>query len=61
MLSGDMARRSSWPSYGTGGGPGLTYILWRFAPWLRESGMAEAAIQQMLVGTPARVFQLRTP
>jgi predicted metal-dependent phosphotriesterase family hydrolase len=62
MLSGDMARRSSWPSYGTGGGPGLTYILWRFAPWLRESGLAEPAIQDMLVNTPARLFQLhKTP
>lgn len=58
MLAGDMARRSYWPSYGTGGGPGLTYILWRFAPWLRESGVAEAAIQDVLVHTPARVFQL---
>ena len=34
MLSGDLARKSYWPSYGNWGGPGLTYILWRFVPWL---------------------------
>ncbi len=31
-FSGDLARRSYLTSYG--GGPGLTYILWRFVPWL---------------------------
>ena len=39
VLSGDLARKSYWPSYGTGGGPGLTYILWRFIPWLRSEGL----------------------
>ena len=39
LLSGDLARRSYWPAYGTGGGPGFTYILWRIAPWLREVGV----------------------
>lgn len=58
MLAGDLARKSYWPSYGTGGGPGLTYILWRFAPWLRESGVAADAVEAMLVQTPARVLQL---
>ncbi len=57
-LSGDLARKSYWPSYGTGGGPGLTYILWRFVPWLRSEGLSEAAIQGLLVHNPARVLTI---
>jgi phosphotriesterase-related protein len=34
MLSGDIARRSYMTAYG--GGPGYTYILWRFIPWLHK-------------------------
>ena len=56
MVSGDLARRSYWPSYGKWGGPGLTYILWRFIPWLREAGVDEQVIDDILVQTPARVF-----
>jgi phosphotriesterase-related protein len=58
MLSGDLARKSYWPSYGNWGGPGLTYILWRFVPWLHSEGLADSAIDDMLVHTPARVLQL---
>lgn len=54
VLSGDLARRSYWPSYG--GGPGLTYIPWRVAPWLREVGLTQDTVQQMLVATPARLL-----
>ena len=56
LLSGDLARRSYWPSYGNYGGPGLTYILWRFVPWLRESGVDGATIRQILVDNPARAL-----
>jgi 5-phospho-D-xylono-1,4-lactonase len=56
MLSGDLARRSYWPSYGRWGGPGLTYILWRFVPWLREAGITDEVIDDILVHTPARVL-----
>jgi len=59
-LSGDLARKSYWPSYGTGGGPGLTYILWRFVPWLREEGLDEEHIDRILVKTPARLFGLES-
>jgi phosphotriesterase-related protein len=59
MISGDMARRSYWPSYGAWGGPGLTYVLWRFVPWLRESGLADDAIEQLLIHNPARALQFR--
>ncbi|MDZ4716907.1 MAG: hypothetical protein SH847_00435 [Roseiflexaceae bacterium] len=57
-LSGDMARRSSWPGYGNWGGPGLTHILWRFIPWLYERGMAAETIDQLLVKNPARLLTL---
>ncbi len=36
MLSGDIARRSYGTAYG--GGPGYSYILWRFVPWLHQVG-----------------------
>ena len=58
VLGGDLARKSYWPSYGTGGGPGLTYILWRFIPWLRSEGLSEGAIQDLLVHNPARVLAM---
>ncbi len=58
VLGGDLARKSYWPSYGTGGGPGLTYILWRFVPWLRSEGLSEGAIQDLLVHNPARAMSM---
>jgi phosphotriesterase-related protein len=58
LLAGDLARRSYWPSYGTGGGPGLTYILWRFIPWLRSEGLPEQAVQDLLVHNPAAALAL---
>jgi predicted metal-dependent phosphotriesterase family hydrolase len=56
LLSGDLARKSYWPSYGFGFGPGLTYILWRFVPWMLESGVERAAVEDMLIKNPARAF-----
>ncbi len=58
VLGGDLARKSYWPSYNTGGGPGLTYILWRFVPWLRSEGLSEEAIRDLLVVNPARVLSM---
>lgn len=54
MLSGDLARKSYLTRYG--GGPGFTYILWRFIPWLWQEGVSREATEQLLVRTPARVF-----
>jgi predicted metal-dependent phosphotriesterase family hydrolase len=54
MLAGDFGRASYWTS--TGGGPGLTYILWRFVPWLIAEGMPRQAARAMLVDNPARFF-----
>ncbi len=50
-LSGDLARRSYLTSYG--GGPGLSYILWRFLPWLRQSGIDEDAVARLVIDNPA--------
>lgn len=54
MLAGDFGRASYWTA--TGGGPGLTYILWRFVPWLISEGMTREAIHAMLVSNPAKFF-----
>lgn len=56
-LSGDLARRSYMTSYG--GGPGFTYILWRFLPWLRQAGVAEEDARRMVVDNPARFLAWR--
>lgn len=58
LLAGDFARQSYWPSYNTGGGPGLTYILRRFVPWLRLEGLGEESITDLLVNNPATAFQM---
>ena len=58
LLSGDLARRSYWPSYGNYGGPGFTYILWRFIPWLREAGVDVMTINKLLVQNPAHALSL---
>jgi 5-phospho-D-xylono-1,4-lactonase len=55
MLSGDMARRSSWHAYGSNG-PGLAYILGRFVPRLIKEGVAPAMTRHFLVDNPARFF-----
>ncbi len=52
MLSGDFGRSSYWTS--NGGGPGLTYILWRFVPWLIAEGVSKDAVWAMLIDNPAR-------
>jgi phosphotriesterase-related protein len=54
VLSGDIARKSYLTSYG--GGPGFTYILWRFVPWLWQEGVSREATDKMLIDNPARLF-----
>jgi predicted metal-dependent phosphotriesterase family hydrolase len=54
VLSGDIARKSYLTSYG--GGPGFTYILWRFVPWLWQEGVSREATDKMLIHNPARLF-----
>jgi predicted metal-dependent phosphotriesterase family hydrolase len=36
----------------------LTYILWRFIPWLRSEGLSEAMIEDLLVHNPARMLTI---
>lgn len=54
VLSGDLARRSSWVSWD--GGPGYSYIPWRFVPWLRREGLDDEAVRQLTVHNPARLL-----
>jgi predicted metal-dependent phosphotriesterase family hydrolase len=54
VLGSDIARRSYFTSYG--GGPGFTYLLWRFVPWLRQEGVSDEDVQRMLVANPAQTF-----
>jgi 5-phospho-D-xylono-1,4-lactonase len=53
-FSGDLGRRSYLTSYG--GGPGMTYILWRFVPWLRQDGVPDDVIDGFLVRNPAQLL-----
>jgi predicted metal-dependent phosphotriesterase family hydrolase len=54
MLAGDFGRASYFTS--NDGGPGFTYILWRFVPWLVQEGVPREAARAMLVENPARFF-----
>lgn len=49
----DLARRSYYPGYS--GGPGLTYLLARFIPRLRASGLG-AIVPLLFEANPARAF-----
>lgn len=55
LLSGDLARRSYWHSYGAEQ-PGFTYIPTVFAPRLRKAGLSETTVHQLLVQNPARAL-----
>jgi phosphotriesterase-related protein len=54
LLSMDLARKSYFPAYG--GGPGLTYLRWRFVPWLRSVGVD--VIDDLFVKNPARALSI---
>lgn len=56
LLSGDLARRSYWPAYGFGNGPGYTYILWRFIPWLIQAGVTPEQAHSILTDNPANAL-----
>jgi phosphotriesterase-related protein len=57
ILSADMARKSYWTSYG--GGPGLTFVLWRIVPWLHSEGLTREETDQMLIETPRRLLTIQ--
>jgi phosphotriesterase-related protein len=52
LLGNDLGRPSYWRSYG--GGPGLDFVLTKFIPRLRDEGISEQAIEDLLVSNPRR-------
>ncbi|MBC7871722.1 MAG: phosphotriesterase-related protein [Chitinophagaceae bacterium] len=56
MLSSDLARKSNYPGYG--GKPGLMYLIEHFVPMLRDAGLNETIIMDMLIRNPARALTL---
>ncbi len=57
LLSGDMGRKKYFTR--RGGGPGYTYILWRFIPWLKWSGASDEQIEDILINNPQTAFEIR--
>lgn len=53
LLAGDIARWTGWRKHG---GTGFTHILQNFVPLLRERGVLQAAIDDLLIHNPARVL-----
>jgi phosphotriesterase-related protein len=50
LISGDLARKSYWLSYG--GGPGFRYLVESFPVSLMEAGFTAADVRQILVDNP---------
>ncbi|MEM3658203.1 MAG: hypothetical protein QXQ66_07295 [Candidatus Hadarchaeum sp.] len=50
LLGMDLGRASYWKAYG--GGPGFSYLLTHFVPRMREEGIPERAIENMLIYNP---------
>lgn len=59
LVAGDIARQSYLTSYG--GGPGFTYILWRFIPWLWSEGVSREDTDKLLIHNPARFLDWTAP
>lgn len=56
LLSLDIARKSYFPGYGGFGGPGFTYLTWRFVPWLVSEGLDAAVARDIITKNPARAL-----
>jgi predicted metal-dependent phosphotriesterase family hydrolase len=52
----DASRASYQKAYG--GGYGIGYMLTVFVPRLRREGLAESAVEDILVNNPARLFAI---
>lgn len=61
VLGGDLARRSYWPAYGFSKAPGFSFILERFVPLLREVGLGEDEVDDLLIHNPARIMTFSAP
>lgn len=56
LLGTDSGRRRYWKNYG--GGPGLAYLLKKFAPMLLDAGLSGEDLQRIFIGNPACAFSL---
>lgn len=54
MLSGDLARKSYWPSYGHADAPGLAHIAQSVVPLLRANGFGDDHLRALLHDNPHR-------
>ncbi len=52
LLGNDLGRPSYWRSYG--GGPGLDYVLTKYVARLKDEGISDEAIEDLLVKNPRR-------
>jgi predicted metal-dependent phosphotriesterase family hydrolase len=58
LLSGDMARKSNWISYGPECGPGLAYIPTRFQSKLIKAGIPKDLLHEVMLENPSRFFAI---
>ncbi len=59
VLGMDAARPAYWRSFG--GEPGLAYLVDSFVPALREAGLQEGLLQNILVHNPAQAYSFGAP
>jgi predicted metal-dependent phosphotriesterase family hydrolase len=57
LLGTDFALRSYWKAYG--GGPGMSYLLRYFVPRLRQEGVSDQVITDLLESNPQRAYALK--
>lgn len=56
ILSSDLSRQESYINPDTFGCYGYSYLLYRFIPLLKKSGITDEEVRQMLVENPCRIF-----
>ncbi len=57
LVSGGMARKSSWLAYG--GQPGLRYLMESFPVMLMDAGFAATEVRQIMVDNPQRALAIQ--
>lgn len=57
VLGQDLARRQYWTAYG--GGPGLAHLFRTVVPLLRDAGLDDDQVEQVMVRTPRRVLSVQ--
>ncbi|QDI90398.1 phosphotriesterase [Salicibibacter halophilus] len=56
LLSADLTRKSHWKKHG---GPGYGFVLTSFVPRLKEAGLTDTNIEQLLIRNPATAFCIK--